>query len=357
MLNIKEIVNQVTENCNVSDARHSGLFSICGLALRLRDLYKWENELNPWVEKDSSQILDWIDEKEQLWERIAENDLVNLTISGTTYDPFETEEINEKLIPDGLFYGAGFAQGMKPTFFLAKIDEKRKVDGKTVYILGKELARDLLTLPAMHQDGAIIMRKKTALVFFWDQMMFVNRSGRFALEFALDKCGIGQSDTEALKKGLDAIFPHQELIYIHHEVGEMTGEVFDRQIWREIVAEYQQTPGELLARAVKDLLADTGETGTLRFIVRHQKTASLGLYVAFLEGLSKALFPELRSAFYRFVETGDWEVIEKAVDKGYETARGHAEQMMEIYREGKKNGDLELARKKMEMRLIRPYLK
>ena len=49
------ITRQVLRNCEISDARHAGLFSICGLALRLRDLYKWEKGLDPWVEKDSSR--------------------------------------------------------------------------------------------------------------------------------------------------------------------------------------------------------------------------------------------------------------------------------------------------------------
>ena len=36
------MTEQVLRNCHISYARHAGLYSICGLALRLRDLYKWE---------------------------------------------------------------------------------------------------------------------------------------------------------------------------------------------------------------------------------------------------------------------------------------------------------------------------
>ena len=49
--------NQVRRNCDISDAQFAGNFSICGLALRLRDLYKWEHELPPWVEHPSDQVL------------------------------------------------------------------------------------------------------------------------------------------------------------------------------------------------------------------------------------------------------------------------------------------------------------
>ena len=60
MIDIEDIIRQVLHNCNLSDSRHAGLYSICGLAMRLRDLYKWENGLAPWIEKDSTEILKWI---------------------------------------------------------------------------------------------------------------------------------------------------------------------------------------------------------------------------------------------------------------------------------------------------------
>ena len=56
MLQIDDITDQVLENCNIADAQHAGLYSICGLALRLRDLYKWENRLDPWIENDPLSV-------------------------------------------------------------------------------------------------------------------------------------------------------------------------------------------------------------------------------------------------------------------------------------------------------------
>ena len=38
---------------------------------------------------------------------------------------------------------------------------------------------------------------------------------------------------------------------------------FDRDTWREIIAAFQYSSVEHLARAVKDLLADTNDYGTL----------------------------------------------------------------------------------------------
>ena len=68
MLNLDDISRQVLHNCDISDAYHAGMFSICGLALRLRDLYKWEKGLPAWEESDSAKVLEWIEAKENKWE-------------------------------------------------------------------------------------------------------------------------------------------------------------------------------------------------------------------------------------------------------------------------------------------------
>ena len=85
----QQLINTVLHNCSVSDARHAGAYSICGLALRLRDLFKWENGLDPWIEKDSAQILDWIDAKEKNWERLLEAPFEKLPLNASCLDPFE----------------------------------------------------------------------------------------------------------------------------------------------------------------------------------------------------------------------------------------------------------------------------
>jgi hypothetical protein len=169
MIEIDTCARQVLKNCEISDAQHAGLFSICGLALRLRDLYKWENDLNPWEEKDSSEMLDWIAAKEQLWEKLAEKKYADLSIGGKYYNRFNTAEINAVLEPHGILYGAGYAYSLKPTFFLAAIKDKSQTDGYTVYTLKRELARDLLTLPVLSQDNLILLRTDSARLFIWEK--------------------------------------------------------------------------------------------------------------------------------------------------------------------------------------------
>ncbi len=352
MLKLDSIVDRVLRNCDISDSGHAGLFTVCGLALRLRDLYKWEKRVPAWEERESGQILEWIGEKEQAWDSMPDEKYGSISLRGDQYDPFDTKSINAVLEPEGFFYGAGYARSLKPTFFLAPIEEKRVIDGHTVYTLGRELARDLFTAPALTQDDSIVLRKESAMILLWNQILYMRQSGRPALNFALGRCGIRDSDSEALKEGLAAVFSAQEETYVYHEMGELHDVVFDRRLWREIISTYPHSPVELVARAIKDLLADTNPFGTISHIVRTRKAASIGFYVAFLDGLMKEFFPELRPSFQTFAETGDWGVIEQAANAAYGRAKEHAGAMTKIFGDGKQKGDKEWAGREIERRFL-----
>jgi hypothetical protein len=351
---LDNIAAQVLKNCCISDSRHAGLYSVCGLALRLRDLYKWEKRLDPWMEKESSEILEWIGEKEIQWEQVAENDFEEISIDGEKYDPFDVEGINAVLEPKGLIYGAGYVHSLKPTFFLAYLEDKMEIEDYTVYILGRELARDLFTVPALSQENCILVRKESAKLFLWDQIFFIKESGRKALRFGLENYGLKMQDPELIHRNLARISAAELHTYIYHEVGEIRDTVFQRDIWREIIATFPHTPTELLARTVKDILADTNEHGTLQYIVRERKTASLAFYVAFLDGLRKELFPQIIDAFQNFSRTHQWPLIDKAISDGHDMAKEHAETMIEIFRTGKKKHDMNGVENEIESRLLAP---
>jgi hypothetical protein len=163
---------------------------------------------------------------------------------------------------------------------------------------------------------------------------------------------VKEQDSKALRQNLARISAAEIETYIYHELGEVRDTVFDRHTWRDIIATFPHTPVELIARVIKDLLADTNEHGKLRHIVREKKEASLALYVAFLDGLRKELFPEVKEAFQEFTETGNWKVIEEAISSGYTRAKKYAEIMSHIYREGKKKNDMQWVEKEMEKRLL-----
>ncbi len=354
---VDRIAGQVRRNCDVSDARNAGLYSICGLALRLRDLFKWEKGLPPWEEKDTSEILDWIGSREQRWEKLAEVHFSPITVRGHEFDPFNTVAINTLLEPLGFYYGAGYAHGLKPTFFLAHLEKKEAVDGIAVVILGDELARDLLTIPALSQHRCVILRQDAARLHLWDKLFYLKKSARPALQFALECCGLQAKSNEAPRQKLEAVCDAHRDNYIYHEIGEIRDTVFEREAWREMIALYPHSPVELLVRSIKDLLADTNEHGTMQHIIAERNAAALGLYVAFIDGLAKEVFSELAPAFREFAASGDWQTVRSAVKAGYAKACRITEQIICLHQDGKKKNEPQLARRNIEQQVLGPIIK
>ncbi len=335
-----QLIDRIRRNCDISDARHAGLFSICGLALRLRDLFKWERGLAVWEEGDPSEVLAWIGAREDRWEMLAGADYENLLLAGNEIDPFDTEAANRFLEPHGLYYGAGYARALKPTFFLAVVESRLKVDGLSVFRLGRELARDLLTLPALSQENHILLRQDAARLFLWDQIAYIPPSGRRAMAAALDACGVRDHRLSHVRHHLEELLRVQEVIHLHHELGEARDQVFDRRLWREIIAAFPHTRLELISRRVKDLLADTGPFGTLRHLCRERHIAGLAMFTAFQDRLSGTLFPQLPAALEHLLRTGTWTEIEEAVDTGHAAAVRCAETIAGVYRTAAARGDL-----------------
>ena len=63
----QSLIGQVTRNCEITSAGQAGHFSLCGLLLRLRQLYKWEHGLPPWREPAPADVLPWVEAREQSW--------------------------------------------------------------------------------------------------------------------------------------------------------------------------------------------------------------------------------------------------------------------------------------------------
>lgn len=354
MRELKHITDQVLHNCNITDAKYAGVYSVCNLALRLRDLFKWEHDLDPWIEKNPSEVLEWIGYREQQWEDLIDKEYIHIDIQGETYEPFDAESINAVLEPFNLHYGAGYARSLKPTFFLAVVEEKKTVNGCSVYFLGRELARDLFTCPAQSVTNNILIRKASAKAILWDQIFYITNSGKNALRFALNEYGIHLNDYESLHQHLDLIVSNETNTYLYHELGEIEDTVFGHHIWKEIIATFPHSPVELLVRSIKDLLANTGQYGMLNYIIREKRSASLGFYVAFMDDFTKKIFPEMIPTFYTFTKDRDWDAIKKAMSAGYTTAKNYAESICYFFEKGKKKGDNKWTETELTRQLIEP---
>lgn len=343
MIDVEHIANQVKKNCDISDAKYWGIYSICGLLLRLRDLYKWERKIKPWEEIDHSDLMDWVEEKEINWKKLSEKEFQSIEIEGNEYQPFDLKGINKTLKPEGFLYGAGYAASMKPSFFLAELEESRMENGYNIHVLDKESARDLFTTPALLQGNDIFGRKEPVRYLLWEKVKEVKTTKeKKALKFAFEDYGLNEekigAKPESIADKMDRICEEELKSYLSHEIGEASDKVFPDEEWRELIGLFPHTKIEGLVRGTKDLLADTNQKGTLRHIIDNRNKGSLGFYVSLLTGSRKKIFPEIATAYWEFREKDDWSVIEEAREVGYNKAKNYAEKLIEIYRVGKIKG-------------------
>lgn len=329
----RRIIETIQRNCDISDARDNGIYSICNLVLKLRNLYKWEHAIEPWHEPETTALLAWIEAKENYWETVIDDSFQPFIADGREVDPFDLETVNGLLADPALVYGAGYGRSMKSIFFLGEKIREEQVEGCPVIIVGRELARELSSPFAMLQDGVIIIRREPLRYFFWDHVQEIRSSCKESLHHALHGYGIltdGRLDQQAFRNRLDDIVDGEIPIFIHHEVGERLQDTFDSGTLRRIVAAFPDSAIEYVARSIKDVLADTHPRGMVSLIIRERRDASLGFYVGFLAGLRRELFPEIVQAFAPFLQNRDWRLIEDARRTCWEKNRRLAETIRNI---------------------------
>jgi len=354
---LENLREQVMYNCHVSDGKYGGVFSLCGFLLRMRDYFKWEKNLDPWDEPDYADLLSWVESREKLWEKTAVKEFKPLVLGDNRFDPFDVDEVNSRIASAGLFYGAGYATGMKPTFFLAAAPTFKTINKMHVHILDKELARDLFTSPAMRQGNHIIVRPWTMAALLWDLILEKKPSTLEALKYSLAQYDLDLDKLHDLSKGLSnnlwKVSMEQSETWIYHELGEASQQDFNLEIWQEIIASHANTVVEKAARAVKDLLADTHEQGLLAHIIEHRKKSSLGLYLCFASPILKAFFPEIIRSFKQIKSGREWSLLEQTRLKGYSKAKDLAGKLIRYHIEGQIRGN-DWVRARVEDEMTRP---
>jgi hypothetical protein len=310
-----QLVRVIQDNCDISDARDHGIYSICTLVLKLRNLYKWEQQLEPWEEPEPPVVLDWIAARENYWETVAANDFQPLPVAGQLHEPYALETINAGLSGSALVYGAGYGRSLKSIFFLAHLRKESRVEGARVLILDREEARELASPFAMLQNGVVIIRRQPLRFFFWDQVQESRAQSRAALRHALRFSGVkidDRVDLKSFRENLDEIVDREIPAFIHHELGERLENELTSSHLRKLVAAFPDSAIELTSRAVKDVLADSGPSGMLAYIIGARQESSLAFYGAFLDGMRLVLQPEIAAAVKAFLADRDWARVEAA---------------------------------------------
>jgi hypothetical protein len=349
------LIEQIQFNCDISDARDHGIYSMCSLVLKLRNLYKWERGLEPWNEPDSADLLEWIDARETYWEEIGDKDFKPLTINGRSCATDDVETVNGANGRLPFFYGAGHGRSMKAIFFLAEVIDRQTVEGCPIVLLGREHAREMASPFAMVQEGKVVVRTEPLRYFLYDHIQELRASCRSSFRFFLGCHGLlddGVLDQQMLREKIDAIAIEERDLFIYHEIGELLEDSMSSETLGKMIGRFPGSVIEFVGRAVRDVLADTHPRGVLAHLVRKQTPSTLGLFVSFVDGLRQELFPELATAWKGFLEDKNWDEFEQVRRSCRVRTKGLAEKIEEIAESSENKPDKEVKKRFNDVVLV-----
>lgn len=323
MRDFQETIEAVQLNCHIADARHAREMTMCNYLLGMRELYIWEHEFPPTYPLVKADLSSWLVQREAFWEEMEALDYRTIPIAGREYDPFDIAAINSVLEPAGLVYGGGLGRWCKPQFFLGQLVRSEKRHGLTVRVSGCEYARDINTTPAALREGAVFLRTDALQRWLAEKIeIWSVHEADGALKAALDCYG---------KEGEMATLMHrmaerESEALILHEVGEAQAEPLLGPAWREMIMSFSSRRSVVLARSVRDNLADC--LSTLPELIRQRQTCSLHFYFSNLDGLRRSLFPRLVKAYEQWCESGDSSVLLAAAEAGRSHWHWAAQQLL-----------------------------
>jgi len=301
------LASTVQHNCHITDARHGADYSLCVYLMKMREYYRWEMRLPYGAVLQKDAVGEWLAAREQLWSELEDAELEPLTIDGTAYDPFDAEAINARLAPQGLVYSSGLVNGAKPHFFLGDLECHDDTGGCSVYVAAEEHARDLAAPPAMSLGRSIFLRRESLRRMLWEKL----ESWRWSRpDNALGRAFACYDFDADLEGSLDAMTDREIRNVLLHEQGEVqAGRRLGDTDWNAMLLDLAQTPAELMARAVRDHLADCLVTlphlsGSAE-AAPADRAAALHFYLGNLTHMRKAIFPALDGAYEDWRLDGD----------------------------------------------------
>ena len=321
MRNFAQLAGVVQRNCDISDARHAGDYGLCTFLLKMREYFRWENELPFARTLPRDELGDWLKAREQAWGGIEADEFAPLPLARGELDPFDAEAANLELLPQGCVYSAGYARMGKPLFFLGRLLRVEERAGFTVRISSCEYARELAAPPAMLQGRTIFVRLESVRRTLWEKIEeWQWRKQGSIMARALAGYDFIADTENALQRMAD----NEMETMILHELGEaMAGELLG-EAWGEMALSVSCTRGEPVARAVRDLLADC--LSTLPVLLERDNLQALHFYFATFDAPRRELFPQALDAYEHFVRCGApdrlWQVAREGKERWLECARG-----------------------------------
>lgn len=330
---LKQLIETVQYNCHVADARHAGDYTLCVYLLKMREMYRWEQGIDFKTMLTTDDVGDWLTEREGLWDDVEEQDYKPLQINAETYDAFDNDLINTLLDKEKLVYNAGLGIRCRPHFFIADLEEQIQQDEYTIYISGKEYARDMAAPAAMAQEHRIFIRRESLRRVIWEILDDARVSGLDnPLTRAMRFYDFENDAETALNKMAEA-----EIDYvIQHEIGEVkAGRILDSgwdsidNGWNAMLSTLARTQAEIMLRAVRDHLADS--ITTLPALLKDNKPASIHFYFGNMTAMRKHLAPALIEAYEYWHKTNDLSPLQTLAEQSQSHWQDLAEAVIVLF--------------------------
>jgi hypothetical protein len=325
---IRPTLDAVRTNCLITDARHATGYTLCVYLLKMREFFRWEQQLPFSASLPQEELSDWLSAREARWEEVENQEFQAVPVNGRSFDPFDAAAINAALNPLGYVYSSGYGHGLKPVFFLGRLEQRRQSGEYTLLVSGYELARDLSAPPAMSTAGTIFIRRESLRRMLWERLeeWRWNRPDN-AMKRAVE-CYDFEHRPEA---ALEAMTDTELESVLLHEIGEVQAGRLLGPDWEELLAALDHGKAEIMLRAVRDHLADA--LSTLPALLERINPAALHFYVANLSAMRKELAPGLMNAYERWRATGSVHELQQAAARAALHWKDLALRLLDHYRQ------------------------
>lgn len=323
---LHELQSIVQHNCHISDAQFASDFTMCVYLLKMREYFRWEKRYSYDTSLPHGEVGDWLTKRENLWETLEKKTFTPLEIDGRHYDPFDADAINDVLGPYQLVYSAGYGHKSKPHFFLARLEKRIEHKEYRIHISAEEYARDLSAPPAMSLDRQIFIRRESLRRMLWERL----EEWRWSKpDNAMGKAIRSYDFDDDLEAALDLMTDTEIDALVLHEIGEIKAGELLGDSWPELINSFPRSRLELMARAVRDHLADA--LSTLPALIEQAHPPSLHFYFANLSGMRKEIYPALLNAYEHWVEYNDPGRLQDQVEHGRKHWMQLAQELLQLH--------------------------
>lgn len=334
MLNLGQLATTVQKNCDISDAKYAGDYTLCIFLLKMREFYRWENDIPFSGALPKKDVGEWLEERERMWGGLESSAFEPLALTTGATDPFDSAAINRELVPQGYVYSGGYGRFSKPHFFLGELIKEERRSGFTVYISSCEYARDLVAPPAMLQGQEIFVRQESARRFLWEK---VDEWRWNPKNVAMERALASYRYNDDVDATLDRMTVNETETMILHELGEgLAGNILGDD-WNAMLDALSRSKAEIMARAARDLLADC--LSTLPRLVERHNEASLHFYFANFSGMRKYLFPDALATYRQCVADADFSALAELAATGAVRWTNTARMLIAAYKHDPERAD------------------